>query len=232
MERQLDRLRAYQEIQSVMARYEVIHTPAQINRSSEVFAMTRDDVSVEISDWGVWRGPEALRHLFEEVMNVPRKGTVTEHHLTTPMIEVAGDGQTAKAVFWSPGFEILPTIGDQAAGDPRDNEIRTYWAWGKYAADFIRESGKWKIWHLKWFRLLRTDYYKSPVDAYREVMTGAPNRSDFPGVEPPTFHHPYSADDERTPVPVNPEPYESYQGEFDWWFGEWKDRLGYVPPQY
>jgi hypothetical protein len=232
LEHELHRARAVYEVQNVMARYEVLHTPAQIARTTEVFAMSRADVSFEISDWGVWQGPEAVTHLFEVVMQVPRRGTLTEAHLTTPMVQIAGDGETAKAVFWSPGVEILPSLGDQAVGDGGEEQLTTYWVWGKYAADFIREEGEWKIWHLRWFRLLRNDYYRSPVDSYREMMTGAPGSPEFPGVLPPTFHHPYSPEDERTPIPVGPEPYETYDGSFDWWFGEWKDREGYVPPRY
>jgi len=50
--------------------------------------------------------------------------------LTTPVIEIAGDGETARAVWISPGIE---------GTEP---------AWMKFGCDFKKQDGEWKIWHL------------------------------------------------------------------------------------
>jgi len=61
------------------------------------------------------------------------------HTQETPVIEVADDGKTAKGLWYSIGQGVRPqgTTGKS-----------TEWMWEKYAVDFIKEDGKWKIWHL------------------------------------------------------------------------------------
>ena len=54
------------------------------------------------------------------------------------MIEVAGDGNTAKGLWFITGAETSPKDDDRL--DP-------HWTWARYATDFIREDGKWKIVH-------------------------------------------------------------------------------------
>lgn len=55
------------------------------------------------------------------------------------MIEVAGDGETAKGLWycWGSQAQVL-SCGPTAS-----------WTWGYYAADFVREGNRWKIWHLQ-----------------------------------------------------------------------------------
>ena len=65
------------------------------------------------------------------------------HMQTTPIIEVAGDGKTAKGVWYTPGFIKRPDI--------KDGKIRVtgQWMFERYAVDFAKEDGKWKIWHFQ-----------------------------------------------------------------------------------
>lgn len=80
-----------------MGRYEVVHNPLTMWRTPiDCFALTMPDVSMEVSDWGVWVGAEAVQYLFGTVMKEEPVGTMFIHTLATPVIEVAGDGQTAK----------------------------------------------------------------------------------------------------------------------------------------
>lgn len=53
LKQEIDRLKAVNEIQQVMAHYEAVHlNPAYIARSIECFADWRDDISADVSDWG------------------------------------------------------------------------------------------------------------------------------------------------------------------------------------
>ena len=61
------------------------------------------------------------------------------HTQETPVIEVAGDGKTAKGIWYSIGQGVRPKGLDGKS---------TEWMWEKYAVDFIKEDGQWKIWHL------------------------------------------------------------------------------------
>lgn len=210
LEHELDRTKAVQAIMNVMGRYESVHKALSMHLTPECFALTMPDVSMEVSDWGVFRGPEAIRFQFGQMMQEERIGTMFDHYVTTPMIEVAGDGKTAKAVFYSPGHETqIDKVGKR----------RAYWTWGSYSADFIKENGQWKIWHLKWWRTFRTDYYKSWVEDWPNIMTGPAHEHDW-NQEPCTFFHPYDEFTERWPFPMIPEPYETYEGTMlDWAFG-------------
>ena len=57
---ELERQKAVNEIQQVMAHYEAVHlNPAYIARSIECFADWRDDISADVSDWGCFFGYDA-----------------------------------------------------------------------------------------------------------------------------------------------------------------------------
>lgn len=214
-QRELEKLKALNEIQNLMGRYEVVHNPLVMWRTPiDCFALTMPDVSMEVSDWGVWVGEEAITYLFGTVMKEEPVGTMFIHTLATPVIQVAGDGRTAKGTWHSPGFETQ--IG-------KDMVPHGFWCWGSYSADFIRENGVWKIWHLKWWRTFRCDYYKSWTDCWREIMTGPPKVHSFE-TEPITFFHPYDTVTAREPFPVDPRPYETYEGRMeDWTMSEFKE---------
>jgi len=65
------------------------------------------------------------------------------HTSTTPVIEIAGDGKTAQGAWYSPGMGIMPTIANGKV------TIQAMMFWEKYGADFVKENGVWKIWHLQ-----------------------------------------------------------------------------------
>jgi len=89
---------------------------------------------------------EAISKVYPEVKNVPENIGIgygyTIHTQTTPIIEIAGDGKTAKGIWYSPGIGTNVEIRN---GKP---EISGGWFWEKYAVDFVKEDGEWKIWHL------------------------------------------------------------------------------------
>jgi len=65
------------------------------------------------------------------------------HTNTTPIIEVAGDGKTAKGMWYSPGMGLMAQL---RGGDANVGGV---FFWEKYAGDFVKEDGQWKIWHLQ-----------------------------------------------------------------------------------
>ena len=66
------------------------------------------------------------------------------HTLTTPIIEIAGDGKTAQGMWYTPGFGPI----ERENYDPKDGPLQGEWIYEHYAVDFIKEDGKWKIWHM------------------------------------------------------------------------------------
>jgi hypothetical protein len=89
-----------------------------------------------------------LKKVYPELANVDEKdgayigGEFAMHTSTTAVVEVAGDGKTAKGVFYSPGVGLVPHVNGQSA------TVGGIFFWEKYAADFVKENGKWKIWHM------------------------------------------------------------------------------------
>ena len=80
---------------------------------------------IDVSDW-----------TDDEILEVyGGVGQLLLHVTTTAIIEVAEDGQTAKGFWYSPGM-IKETGGSASA------------MWEAYGADFVKEEGGWKLWHL------------------------------------------------------------------------------------
>ena len=224
MEREIARLRAVVEIQNIMGRYESLLTGYTMDRLvPEVFAYWMEDVSMEVSGLGVFAGKKALDCLFNEIIGggmdpesesgkADLRGALSIHHINTPMIEVAGDGRTAHAVWYSSGLE---TPFDRERG-----KRVSQWCWGKYSSDFIKGETGWRIWHLHWFRTFINDYYKSWVDEYEKNPQRSAACGQYDFVKPTTFHSPYAPCRETLPVPCCPDPYETHT-DGTWPFGEW-----------
>jgi hypothetical protein len=64
LEHELFRVKAGGDIQNLMGRYTVNHTPATIHQAINFFALELPDVSAEIGDRGVFVGEAGLRELF------------------------------------------------------------------------------------------------------------------------------------------------------------------------
>jgi hypothetical protein len=136
-------------------------------------------------------------------------GFAAEIALATSVIEVAGDGRTAKAAWMAPGFE---TTRDTTGG------LHACWVWHKYACDFRREQGQWKLRHLKNFLVFAADYYQSWVEEGGEHWSRRPGGlPPFGGAAPSPYRHlPYTQEARPTMLPALPKPYETYDGSMDW----------------
>ncbi len=113
---------------------------------------------------GVWEGLELIKVFYgnprtkdpnqslkEMSINepyVPGKGGWGIHMNTTPVIEIAGDGKTAKGIWYSPGVVMNFTGQKDKDGNPL---AQGTWFWEKYGADFVKEDGQWKIWHIQMY---------------------------------------------------------------------------------
>jgi len=204
LKHEMERLQAVHEIQNLVAKYANVHTPATMKRSIEVFAMKQPDVSVEIAMWGLMVGPEQVKKMYGGMSeSKPMPGTMFEHQLTTPVIQVAADGKTAKGLWMSPGHETTP--GEKG-------KLIAHWCWGKFGADFIKEDGKWKIWHYHWYDTFMVPYDKSWVETPQPALDFIEKHPEFTPDKPPTSRSTYFPDQVRRPIPDYPEPYETWDG--------------------
>ena len=65
-------------------------------------------------------------------------GSLDVNNMTTPIIELADDMQTAKGLW----YNMQGDTNYDATG------IATYHHWGWVGVDFVYEDGAWKIWHM------------------------------------------------------------------------------------
>lgn len=62
------------------------------------------------------------------------------HTYHTVMVELSGDGKTARYLAYDHGHQTDPQPDGTAKG---------YWTSGHILADLVKENGVWKIWHIK-----------------------------------------------------------------------------------
>ena len=207
LEQETRRLRDALEIQNLMSTYEYLHTYNDHRAVAQLFTQNQPDCFVNIGTRGHWIGKDAAVRAFGTFIKMgPTPGMMAIHPTTTPIIEVAGDRQTAKGMWIGTGF-----------GAKKDDKGAPMceWQWDKYAVDFMKEDGKWKFWHMQIFRIFEINWdakwsenaaflkYQKPVipDMYDEN-----NRPDGPSINVNL----YSLETLQRLVPTPPRPYETW----------------------
>ena len=67
-------------------------------------------------------------------------GVMNAHTFHTIMVELSGDGKTARYLCYDHGTQTSPD---------EDGIPHGYWTSGTLLADLVKEEGAWKIWHFK-----------------------------------------------------------------------------------
>ena len=205
LEQRWQRIDAVHQIQNLMGRYALAHLTNQHARCFELSALNTPGVRVEMP-FGVYEGRAGLERLylgFFGPLDREPAGRMHMHTMTTPVIEVAGDLQTAKGVWMAPGH---------ATDKYQNDTFRASWRWVKYGCDFVKEDADWKIWHLRIYGIFATPYEKSWVDNPPPAGRGGPPRM-APEVAPDRPSAPfwqYSAEAIVPDEPAPPEPYQSF----------------------
>ena len=81
---------------------------------------------------GFYVGLDSIRKWY--VAGTKSTGCLTSHPISTGLVELAGDGKTAKGLWYCIGQETVPG--------------KAMWVTGKVAMDFVKEGDAWKIWHV------------------------------------------------------------------------------------
>jgi hypothetical protein len=150
----LQRQEAIHEIQNLVATYECYHTASMQNECVALFAQKTPGVRVSYDLVGTWDGIEGVKRYFLGFLEAAESdltGRLYQHDYATPIIQVAEDGQTVKALFSAFGLET-----------PKDEKgkLHSLWAWHKVRYDFVKEDGQWKIWHQSWYSTFNTSFSK------------------------------------------------------------------------
>lgn len=162
-------------------------------------------------------------------------GKLILHYTTTPVIEVAADGGTAKGLWIMAGLESGLTDPAEAERIPPfffarqdvdGHKVWAHWVWCKYGVDFLKQDGQWRIWRFRCFEVARAPYDENWIAfAAHERATyeaklmyfGDDGKPVFlPPVDGPavTPSQPYQVDTAQQLVPEPPRPYAQHQDTF------------------
>ena len=230
-----------QEVQNVMSKHEYIRDNTE---ELNTIWVRQDGPHAKTAKWtspaGIWEGMElimsyygtasnesekksleAIHELYPDIEVKPENygiGTWGFNSPTNPVIEIAGDGKTAKGIWESNGPYLFPSVVDGKV------VVHGTWFWRTYAVDFVKEDGQWKFWHMN----IVYDV-SSPLDAeygmdYTKVK--APERDTYkgggqPGLPSPTRPNPdpypsWSPTRVRPAQPRVPEPYYTFSETFSY----------------
>ncbi|MCD8156169.1 MAG: nuclear transport factor 2 family protein [Clostridiales bacterium] len=203
----------------------------------------REDISLGLND-GFYRGQAAVKAFYDRLFERDRLvGQLLQEQLpdelaekseqdlygtgemrflpsSSCVIEVAEDAQTAKGI-WT-------LLGSSDRVMPEGPA--SYWTWGYYCVDFIREGVDWKIWHMMYLwdiNHLSGQNWAKP-ERPLPVLEGFEALADckFPEMtEQVCMREPYHAMRRFTRTPRVPEPYRTFSETFS--YGE-KEGACYV----
>lgn len=212
VEERLQRFEDYMQIQNIMGKYAYYVMAGMTREIGEGMFSNRPDTRTYLGEQGYLEGPKAFLKVEEQRQpesegerEKARVGRMAMHCPICPVIEIAGDGKTAKGVWVGLG---LLAMKDRGTGEPRGA-----WEWDKYGVDFIKEDGQWKIWHHHIYRLLHgwgvdekwAEQFSKPEPALGLKLDG-----------PAVDDNPYRLDTVQRLVPKPPEPYETWEDTFSY----------------
>lgn len=206
LEQRVLRNESYREIQNVMGRYVFYRMYGMMEETTALFSK-RTDTLIEMP-WGVYNGGDAAARCFiadHQDSLEEHIGAMTIHDVCTPVIEIAEDCQTAKAVWLSPG--LATAHGPQGK--------KGLWAWLRYGCDFICEDGQWRIWHMRKYGLFTVPTDKSWTDedpmAFMRQGDGPPPQPPVRSSDaPPSGRYGYQTTAALDRALLPPEPYRTF----------------------
>lgn len=157
-----------------------------LNRELTALWADREDDLLEMP-WGIYDGRKGIERCYLQDFGdrhdpgMPEKirGIMMLYTVDTPIVTVAEDGRTAYGLWTSSGADTWREGDDHPQG---------YWRWGKYAVDFIRENGVWKIWKLRFYPYFMTKFNESWTKAPAYDWSFFPVTPDRPR-ETPVYHY-------------------------------------------
>ncbi|CZR55559.1 uncharacterized protein PAC_05447 [Phialocephala subalpina] len=226
----LERQDAFAHIQNLVSRMAYLWEAGLYEERLEYVAKKTEGVTIEIGGRGVYEGYEGakrclvdiersfekshaagMRRLFPAVkFGSDHAGLFESEVMGTPVIEVAGDGKTAKGV-WT----TLQAGGKTHEHDPKP---QSSWIWWRLAIDFVKEDGQWKVWHLlknpfffcpsngDWVELSQT----LPPVPKPGTQKGIPGHNSTPDRATTKLYDPYRINREPRLWPEPPRPYETF----------------------
>lgn len=193
-----------------------------------------DDVCLGFNN-GYYKGAEAIKGYFaaiEEQTKLEssliqkkypvRLGDKTEEEIygvgglrykamEIPVVEIAADGKTAKAIYHIHGCNTRLTPGGQVA----------YWERSWVACDLLLEDGEWRVWHMLYVADIDhpcgTKWTDEPPVYEEDPILAEVKSFKFPEPNVPcTVRELYHGKRALTPPPEYPMPYETFSETFSY----------------
>lgn len=168
-----------EEIRSLQGKYQYLLLRQEGKRiADECFVRHTPGGMIEASDSGAFCGVEGIHRFFEVHMPLVWKktGFFTAHMSLNPYVWFSEDRNSAKAVWWAPGY-----FGCKGADDAI--------VLGIYLIDYYREDGQWRIWKCNMTPFFRTPYH----EGWGRVPVSNSVRDGLQDI-PPTAWNPYDPD--------------------------------------
>lgn len=187
-EQAAQRARDRNEIENLFAHYMYLHNAFQDEQIKSLWARRgTPGMSAQYSNLGVYTRYDSIM-AYHSGRPSP-VGKLIFHYITTPMIEVAADGKTAKGMWIAAGVEsglMTPEIAAKApaflfeTGERSGNEVHgkkvwTHWVQMKYPVDFIKQDGVWKIWHFRCLEVSRARFDQNWIATAAEIQDSTGN---------------------------------------------------------
>lgn len=242
LEHNLDRVNARGEVENVFNRYQYLHTSFQDDKIIRDLWVKKGTpgISAQYTNTGVY-------DTWDSVMAYHRNrpspiGKLLVHFTTTPLIEVAGDGQTAKGVWIVAGVESGMSDPEVASKAPADmfepglvegKKVWAHWIQVRYYLDFLKQDGQWKIWHFRCVEVSRAPFHENWI-AFAAQMEANEKMAEFhndlayfgdngepvfmPKVDGPPKNVAYSYRTDRAMElsPPLPQPYNTFSETFEY----------------
>ena len=179
MQAKIEYLCDVEEIKSLQGKYQYLLVKQEGKRVvEECFVRHTPGAMMEASDSGAFCGVEGIERFF--LVHMPmvwnKTGFFTAHMSLNPYIWFDEDRQTAKGIWWAPGY-----FGCKGADDAL--------ILGMYLVDYYKEDGQWRIWKMNMTPFFRTPYHEGwgRVPVSNSVSDGLQDT-------PPTAWNPYDPD--------------------------------------
>jgi SnoaL-like domain len=242
MELQINRAHARGAVENVFSRYQYLHTAFrddEIIRDLWVREGT-PGISAQYTNTGTYTTWDSV---MEYHRNRPSpEGKLLVHFTTSPLVEVADDGATAKGVWIMAGVESGMSDPAVAARAPASmfepglvegKRVWAHWVQCRYSLDFLRQGDEWRIWHFRCVEISRAPFSKNWI-AFASEMQANQATSQFhndlayfgddgapvfmPTVDgpPKSLAYPYRTDRAFAIEPPLPQPYRTISETFEY----------------
>jgi SnoaL-like protein len=234
--RDTERARARGEVENLFSTYMYLHNAF---RDEEIIplwvASGTPGIHAQYSNVGVYTTWESVTEYHRGRPTPP--GKLILHYTTTPVIEVAEDGETAKGVWIMTGLESGLTDPAVAEGIPPfffapeevlGKKVWAHWVWCRYGVDFLKQDGVWRIWHFRCYEVARAPFDENWIsfsarDAEsfdRDLMyfgeDGKPRFMPTPDGPATRLAQRYRPDESQVLEPRPPVPYRTFAETFEY----------------